>query len=697
MAPALRRRRGTTGKSSGRACSRPILGGVLLVICGLGVGLLMGILILGTPSSSTENTSKVSVGGLLRKPNMERVQQMQHDISNLYHEKMHNSNPNAPPVVANPVANPAVANAVHTAKEEEEEEDDAFPLHREQHPHHKPKQKLPTLPKRPATLPNPNPDDSSASVQAFLQRIPQMGTSSQSCPHVPHDLVSLTHDFTTFQALGGHRMEEYKHGDSPYSNAEGASDDLARSRRVHVQKAMQHTWSNYAKYCFGQDEMLPKTHTGSNNWGGMGTTLVDSLDTLWLMNLKDEFWQARDWVRDNLNHNKNTQVSVFETTIRSLGGLLSAYDWSGDDVFLVQAADLGKRLFQAFDTASGIPYGQVNLHSSDNGGGGGSNIGWTGGNAITAEAGTLQIEFRMLARLTGVLDYKTKSEHVHDILKKMHPPNALYPYFIRNRGPTPEFANNKLTFGAMGDSLYEYMLKIWIQGGQVETKYRDMYDESIQGMYDQLLQLSTPSGLVFIADRNNGKLDTKMDHLVCFMGGLLALGAYTDPRGLDSPRAQRDLKTGKALTYTCYQMYARMKTGIAAEYVQFYPGRDFDVGRGAPHYLLRPETVESFFVLYQLTKDPIYREWGWEVFQAIEKYCKTEFGYGSLKNVQDTSAEPQNKMESFFLAETLKYLYLLFDPDTEVDILHTHVFNTEAHPVRTFRAMDAAGVVNKLQ
>jgi mannosyl-oligosaccharide alpha-1,2-mannosidase len=178
-----------------------------------------------------------------------------------------------------------------------------------------------------------------------------------------------------------------------------------------------------------------------------------------------------------------------------------------------------------------------------------------------------------------------------------------------------------------------------------------------------------------------------MDHLVCFMGGLLALGAYTDPLGLESDRSQRDLKTGKALTYTCYQMYARMNTGISPEYVQFMSGQDFQIGRGAPHYLLRPEAVESFYILSFLTGDPVYREWGWEVFKSIEKYCKTEIGYGSLGNVQDTHGTPRDKMESFFLAETLKYLYLLQDPDSEVDILNKHVFNTEAHPTRIFPAI----------
>jgi mannosyl-oligosaccharide alpha-1,2-mannosidase len=139
-------------------------------------------------------------------------------------------------------------------------------------------------------------------------------------------------------------------------------------------------------------------------------------------------------------------------------------------------------------------------------------------------------------------------------------------------------------------------------------------------------------------------------------------------------------------------MYARMNTGIAPEYVQFFEDRDFEIGRGAPHYLLRPESVESFFVLYHLTGDPVYREWGWEVFQAIERYCRTNGGYGAIHDVRNVHIEPDDKMESFFLAETLKYLYLLFDPETPIDLLHKHVFNTEAHPMRIFPVMDAAGV-----
>lgn len=379
--------------------------------------------------------------------------------------------------------------------------------------------------------------------ELFLTHRPEIATKG-GFPYYPNNgaLVEPNHDFSVFRAPGGNRFEEWKHGDSPYSYSKGESDDLARSRRYHVKKAMQFAWAGYEQYAFGMDEVKPESMQGSNGWGGFGTTLVDSLDTLWLMDMKEEFQRARDWVKDSLVNNRNRMVSVFETTIRSLGGLLAAYDWSGDEVFLEKAHDLGNRLFVAVEkNEMGIPYGQVNLET-----GAIHNIAWTGNMAMTAEFGTIQLEFRMLARLTGNRDFKDKTEKPFHLLRDMHPANGLYPYFIKNgNAAKPEFGNNKLTFGAMSDSFYEYMLKIWLQGGRTESMYRDMYDDAIQGMHDELLQVSSPSGLVFIADKNGGHLDTKMDHLVCFMGGLLALGAYTDPRGLDSERAQRDLRSGK--------------------------------------------------------------------------------------------------------------------------------------------------------
>mmetsp|Transcript_24169 Transcript_24169/g.52223 ORF Transcript_24169/g.52223 Transcript_24169/m.52223 type:complete len:770 (-) Transcript_24169:483-2792(-) len=510
--------------------------------------------------------------------------------------------------------------------------------------------------------------------------------ATSSLPMYPYmtSPISANYDFSHYEPLGGSRFTEYKEGDSPYDLTSTSilhqSDELARSRRYHVLGAMKHVWKNYKEFAFGRDELHPISKSATSNWGGMGTTLVDSLDTLWLMGMKDEFWEGRDWVRDNLSHDHVGQVSGFETTIRSLGGLLAAYDFSKDKTFLDKADDLGSRLIKAYDTPSGLPHGSINLRSGVS-----SNFGWNSNAYILAEIGTQQVEYRYLARATGKELYEKKSDHVFEILHDMQPADGLFPQNIRDGYGSPSFSGSKISFGAMGDSTYEYMLKVWVQGGKKEDMYREMWDKAMMGVHDQLVQKTTPNGLTFLADRDNGRIIRKMDHLACFMGGALALGAYTDPRGLESDRAQRDLKTAKALTYTCYQMYARTKTGIAPEFMEFPSGNgdDMQVPGSAHFYILRPETVEAFYYLNKLTGDPIYREWGWEVFQSIEKYCKTKYGYGSLKDVNNPGFV-EDRMESFFMAETLKYLYLLFDPDSEIDPLNKHVFNTEAHPVRIF-------------
>jgi hypothetical protein len=351
-------------------------------------------------------------------------------------------------------------------------------------------------------------------------------------------------DFTSWTAPGGGRFAEYAAGGTPWivtNETRTRSDEQARSRRVHIRNAMKFAWAGYARYAFGSDELLPQTKSSNNIWGGMGTTLVDSLDTLWLMDMKNEFWQARDWIRDHLTHEQAGTVSVFETTIRSLAGLLSAYDWSRDEVFLDGAKDLGDRLIKAFEgSKSAIPNGRVDLRTGQS-----RNSRQTFGYAVMAEGTTLQLEFRYLAKITGQRDYATKVERVFEVYNEIAPKNGLFPSLVNSKVDPPVFGNNRLTFGAMTDSFYEYMLKVWLQGGRKEQMYRDMYDKSIQGMHDELLQTSTPSGLTYIANKNNGKLSHNMGHLCCFMGGLLALGAYTDPLGLESERAQRDLKTAK--------------------------------------------------------------------------------------------------------------------------------------------------------
>jgi hypothetical protein len=179
-----------------------------------------------------------------------------------------------------------------------------------------------------------------------------------------------------------------------------------------------------------------------------------------------------------------------------------------------------------------------------------------------------------------------------------------------------------------------------------------------------------------------------MDHLVCFLPGNLALGAMllkTNP-SLPQDQINSIMKLAEELTETCYRMYSQMETGLSPELVYFntFEGstQDLYVKDADKHNLLRPETVESLYYMYKVTKNKKYQDYGWKIFEAFEKYTKIEGGgYTSISDVTNPyNTKPRDKMESFFLAETLKYFYLLFEDDNSPNFdLRKWVINTEAH------------------
>jgi mannosyl-oligosaccharide alpha-1,2-mannosidase len=253
------------------------------------------------------------------------------------------------------------------------------------------------------------------------------------------------------------------------------------------------------------------------------------------------------------------------------------------------------------------------------------------------------VEFRYLSHATGEPKYGRKAERVIEVMDGNKPAHGLFPIYFSAESGTA--TTSHVTFGALGDSFYEYLVKVWVQGGRKEPMYRRMYDAAMQGLTDVLLKKSTPSALRYVADWNGASTEDKMDHLVCFVPGMLALGAFTAAGTEGEAAAVRDLTNAKALAYTCYQMYERMATGIAPEFVTFPGGADLEASGSAPFYILRPEASEALYILHQLTGNPIYREWGWKMFSAIEKYCKTEFGYGAHPDVRDPSRVPDDRME----------------------------------------------------
>ena len=406
------------------------------------------------------------------------------------------------------------------------------------------------------------------------------------------DLAHLSSDVASSMNWSPKELAAGTYPDHVSEALMASSNDISKKRALAVKAAMQHSWNGYKRRAWGFDELKPQSGRGQNNWGGMGVTLLDSLDTLWLMGMKDEFDEAAEWCATKLNFNIGRTVSTFETTIRSLGGLLSAYDISGNKMFLDKALDLGNRLFKAFNTPSGIPMGQVNLQT-----GAGHNAAWTSSASVLSEIGTLQVEFRYLAEVTGNQEMFTKATKVFETVRKSNAmPDGLAPIYVSPQ--TGKFTTSRVTFGALGDSWYEYLLKCWLQGGKTEPWLRDMYDKSMDGMINKLLKRSHPSNLAYVSDWDGSRNVDKMDHLVCFLPGILALGAYTKP---DSPNRDRDMMVAKSLMYTCYQMYERTTTGIAPEYVDFPQGSDLKPASRAPFYILRPETAESLFVLHQIT------------------------------------------------------------------------------------------------
>ncbi|KAF8226672.1 glycoside hydrolase family 47 protein [Tricholoma matsutake] len=489
-------------------------------------------------------------------------------------------------------------------------------------------------------------------------------------------------------------------------------------KRDAVGAAFKHAWSAYERDAMGDDEYHPISRTGSNltKAGGIGYTVIDSIDTMLLMGLRDEHARALQWVANKMSLDRDDNFNTFETTIRVLGGLLSAYHLSsGNTIYLEKAVELADRLLPAFDTPSGLPQSTINLAT-------GKSIpnaefpGLVG----TAEVSTLQLEFRYLSYLTDNDIYWRKAENVIRVIKAARLPHGLASVFMNVE--EGQYALSAIRLGSRGDSFYEYLLKQYLQTNGSEAVYRDMYDNAMGAIHEHLIQKTVNTKMTYTAElipeqNPNGQISwrliPKQDHLVCFLGGSLMLGAtrtgalvhpvsVPPQEGELSATGKRDWKTGVELVKTCMDTHDTA-TGLSPEIVHFRIPSDgmsrkamvpsdwyikgARQGEFPPYdarYMLRPETVESLFIAFRLTHDVRYRDYGWRIFQSIEKHCRVETGgYAAVVNVDEVPARLEDKMETFMMSETLKYLYLLFD-DSRTLPLDQFVFNTEAHPLPIF-------------
>ncbi|XP_061676895.1 mannosyl-oligosaccharide 1,2-alpha-mannosidase IA isoform X1 [Syngnathoides biaculeatus] len=455
-------------------------------------------------------------------------------------------------------------------------------------------------------------------------------------------------------------------------------DPKTDERREKVKEMMKFAWDNYKQYAWGKNELRPLTKNGhiGNMFGGLrGASIVDSLDTLYIMGLLDEYSDAKEWVRNSLDLTSNGEASLFEVNIRYVGGLLSAYYLTGEELFKTKVLDLGAKLLPAFNTPTGIPRGVINLGSS------GSSWSWgwaSAGSSILAEFGTLHLEFVHLSELSGDPVYTEKVMNIRKVLNKIEKPQGLYPNFLSP--VSGNWVQHHVSIGGLGDSFYEYLIKSYLMSDKTDEDAKNMYYNALEAIESNLVQKS-PGGLTYMAEWRGGILDHKMGHLACFSGGMIGIGA--DDGAPD--KRQHYLDLAAEVTHTCHESYDRSATKLGPEAFRFDSGAEATATRLSDrYYILRPEVIESYMYMWRLTHDPKYREWGWEAVEALERHCRVESGFSGIRDVYTLSDNHDNMQQSFFLSETLKYLYLLFSDDDLLP-LEDWVFNTEAHPLPVVR------------
>jgi mannosidase alpha-like ER degradation enhancer 2 len=415
---------------------------------------------------------------------------------------------------------------------------------------------------------------------------------------------------------------------------------------ARVREEMVFAWRAYEKHAWGHDELRPVTKIARDWYGdSLLMTPVDSLDTLLLMGLKDEAEKAKALILEKLSFDKDVSVKAFEVTIRLLGGLLSGYQMTGDERLLRLAEDLGTRLLPVFDSPTGMPYMYVNLKTGKT----------RGPRSNPAEIGTLVLEFGTLARLTKKPAFFDKAKNALVQLYKRRSKLGLVGEEIDVE--TGQWVSRASHVGGGIDSYYEYLLKCARLFGDKDCER--MWKESL-GALNAHLADDTPHGLWYgQVDMDTGRRTaTEFGALHAFLPAVLALGG--------------DLNRARRLQDSCFRMWT--SNGIEPEVIDYRTMKVL-----SPGYQLRPEIMESAWYLSRATKDPRYLEMGRRFFEDLVARCRTEDGYTILKSV--VTGEKGDLMPSYFLAETLKYLYLLFAPDTTLDV-NRFVFNTEAHPLR---------------
>ncbi|KAI1205963.1 glycoside hydrolase family 47 protein [Annulohypoxylon truncatum] len=513
-----------------------------------------------------------------------------------------------------------------------------------------------------------------------------------------------------------------------------AEKELRLGRLAAVEESFKHSWNGYKKYAWGHDEIKPLSGLYKNPFGGWAATLVDALDSLWLLGMKEDFEIA---VRacDNINFTttETRDINIFETTIRYLGGFLAAYELSNKQYpsLLKKATEVADLVMTSFDTPNHMPITRFPWQKYARG-----ESQTARSYVLLAEIGSLNLELTKLSQLTGDMQYYDAVQRISDELEKDQKRTSMPGMWsvIIDATKTPiKSTGDSYTLGGMSDSTYEYLGKQYLLLGGALNQPRKMYEGFIEVAKKHLLRRAlNPDNLPlqFFADArivtspggDKQVVTTPIaQHLTCFAGGMVGMAAKIFER-------PSDLDVAEQLTEGCVWSYNQTVSGIGPEIFHFIPceadiakddcqwseerwlnslrkywghdttGDDLSdqqlekiietrrLPRGMVEvddrrYILRPEAIESVFMMYRLTGDSKFMDKAWAMFEAIEKWTRSKYASAALDDVTASHPTQVDSMESFWLAETLKYFYLIFG-DWDLANLDEWVLNTEAHPLR---------------
>ena len=421
-----------------------------------------------------------------------------------------------------------------------------------------------------------------------------------------------------------------------------------------VRSEFQWAWRGYVAKAWGKDEINPVSGTSQSFFvegHDLGLSLVEALDTLWIMGLDAEFQAGVDWVKQNLDFDVDGNAQVFETNIRLVGGLLSAHLACGDPVLLAKARDLADRLTKAFEASPhGLPYRYVNLRTGA----------VSDPETNLAEIGTYLSEFGVLSQLTGDRGYfdmaKRAMRHALDRRSKI----GLMAANIH--AVTGEFTSRNASIDVYADSFYEYL-----QDGWELFADADCQRWAVECIDAQLAhQAKRYDGRLWfpMVDFETGAVTaTAQSELACYYAGLLSqIGR----------KVQGD-------DYLASFTYLQETFGVIPESI--------DVTTAQPrrkHTGLRPEYPDACLNLWLDDGDDRYRRLAAIHYREMKATSRAAFGYTALKDITTRPMTQGDNCPGYWWSEQMKYYYLLFSDTPRIDYGQLQL-STEANVLRGFR------------